>query len=204
MPFVLSPDLTGSPWFSNLVLPALIFFARTLDMTLSTMRITFIAQGRTFLAPFFGFFESFIWLLIIGQVLQHLNNPLCAFAYAGGFAAGNSVGLYLERRLAVGNQVIRIITTGSAVGLASALRNAGVGVTVVDGEGSEGPVKILFSLVRRRDVKSMLALVRGQDPSAFYSIADVRQAVDRVYPALRAGSASPWSRILRRSQRKAK
>ncbi len=203
MPFALPLDLMNSPWFPSVILPVLIFLARTLDMSLSTLRITFVAQGRTMLAPLFGFFESLIWLMIIGQVLQHLDNPLCAFAYAGGFAAGNSLGLFLERKLAVGHQVLRIITTNGGGDLAQRLRSAGVGVTVVDGEGSEGPVKILFSLVRRRDVKPMLNLVREQDPTAFYSVADVRQAVDRVYPAISTASR-PWYRILRRSQRKMK
>ncbi len=203
MPVDLLSELTASPWYSGVVLPLSIFLARTLDMSLSTLRITFVAQGRSLLAPIFGFFESLIWLMIIGQVLQHIDNPLCTIAYAGGFAAGNSLGLFIERRMAVGHRILRIFTTERSEELARLLRRAGVGVTVVDGQGAQGPVQILFSLVRRRDLERMLTLVQRHDPAAVYSVEDVRQAAERVYPALRLGSRRR-SRILRRSQRKSK
>jgi uncharacterized protein YebE (UPF0316 family) len=172
------------PLFTWVVVPLLIFLARTMDMTLSTLRVSFIAQGRTRLAPIFGFFESLIWLLIIREVLQRLDNPLCFIAYAGGFAIGSLVGLRVESWMAVGTRIVRIIALERADELARDLREAGVGVTVVDGHGAQGPVKILFSLVRRRDLERILHLVRDDYPSAFYSIEDVRQASDSIYPVL--------------------
>ena len=184
---LLPSSLDGSSWFTWVLLPLVIFVARTTDMSLSTLRIAFVAQGRTRLAALFGFFESLIWLLIIGEVLKRLDSPLCVIACAGGFATGSSVGIWIERRLAVGTRILRIISSQPLGDLPRKMRKLGLGVTVVDGQGSHGPVKILFSLVRRRDIDTALRLVRRQLPEAFYSIEDVRQASETPFAALRWG-----------------
>lgn len=182
----MSPE---SPLFHWIVLPLVIFMARTIDMSLSTLRIVFVAQGRRRLAPLVGFFESLIWLVVIAQALKHLDKPLCVIAYAGGFAMGNLVGLEIEHRLAMGLRLLRIFPHGDDQPLVDALRAHGQGVTVFDGQGVAGPVKMLFTLVRRRDLPVVLETVRRVDPVAFLSIEDVRQAVQGTYlPADRSGS----------------
>ncbi len=175
--------MTDAEFQSWVLLPTIIFVARTLDMTLSTLRVVFISQGRRFLAPFVGFFEALIWILVISQVIQHLSNPFCAVAYAAGFAAGNSLGLFAEQRLAMGMQILRVIVpeTGASR-LAEKLRDADFGVTVTDGEGLKGPVKILFALVRRREVNRALLIVQQTDPQIFYTIEGVRQAAAHLPP----------------------
>ncbi len=188
--------------FEWVVLPLLIFGARTFDMTLSTLRIVFIAQGRRLLAPMIGFVESLIWLFVISQALQNLANPMCVVAYAGGFAAGNLAGLQLERRLALGMRLVRVILRQeNGDKLIEALRGAGFGVTVVDGEGLRGPVKILFTLVRRRDLERAVELIRGRHPGAFFTVEDVRQAGDAYFPAL-SPLARPWGWMPWRTLRK--
>ncbi len=37
-----------------------------------------------------GFFEVLIWLLAISRIFENLDNWMCYFAYAAGFAAGNT------------------------------------------------------------------------------------------------------------------
>ena len=57
---------------------------------------------------------------------------------------GTYVGLFIERQLALGMQVLRIITPVNWRELADGLRSDSFGVTVIDGHGAKGPVKILF------------------------------------------------------------
>ena len=180
--------------FEWLVLPLAIFSARTVDMALGTLRIVFISQGRRVLAPLFGFLEALIWLVVVSQALRHLANPLCIAAYAGGFAAGNLVGLQVEQRLALGMRILRIILRDDAEPLVEALRAADLGVTVVVGEGLHGPVKILFGLVRRRDLPKAIEIVRAHRPTAFFTVEDVRQAAQGYFPSL-GTRRWPWSRL---------
>ena len=88
--------LVPGTWiFTWVLLPILIFFARILDQSIGTMRLIFLSKGMKHIAPFLGFFEVIIWLLAIGQIMQHLDNWVCYVAYGAGFAMGNFIGITL-------------------------------------------------------------------------------------------------------------
>jgi uncharacterized protein YebE (UPF0316 family) len=176
--------LTSDQVYAWILLPALIFLARAADVTVGTLRIVLMSRGRKFLAPILGFFELMIWLLAIGQVFKNLDNsPLLYYvAYAAGFSAGNLVGLVLEEKLAMGLEVLRVITRRRAIELVNELRDQGYGVTEVPGRGATGPVSILFMLVRRKSLESVLDIVLRHHPKAFYSVEDVRKVAEGVFP----------------------
>ena len=165
------------------ILSALIFLARICDVTLGTMRIAFIARGHRYLAPLVGFFEVLIWLVALRQIMQNLTNPFFYVSYAGGFAAGTFVGLWVEERMAIGSRIIRVITRQDARELIEALREADYGVTSIDAEGVEGRVQILFSVLKRQDLDNFIEIVDRYAPRAFYSIEDLRAVSEGVFPA---------------------
>jgi len=169
-------------WFTWVILPVLIFLARVCDVTIGTMRIVFVARGNRVLAPVLGFFEILIWLLAIGQIFRNLNNVFCYLAYAGGFATGNYVGMVLEEKLAMGFQVVRIITRKDASQLIEFLKNAGFGVTTIDGQGATGPVKIVFSIIRRKDQPKVLRAIQEKNPNAFFSVENIQSASAGIFP----------------------
>lgn len=171
-----------SELFRWVILPILIFIARTMDVTLGTLRNVFISKGFRNIVPFIGFLEVSIWLISIRQVMQHLDNPVCYIGFAGGFAMGTYVGLIIESRLALGLQVLRIITASNWEPLVNALQKLDLGITLIDGHGSKGPVKILFTIVKRKDIGTVRELIREVNPHAFYSIEDIRIANQGVFP----------------------
>ena len=57
--------------FDYLIMPLLIFCARVGDVSINTLRIMFMMNGKKNIAPFLGFFEALIWLLAIGQIFQN-------------------------------------------------------------------------------------------------------------------------------------
>jgi uncharacterized protein YebE (UPF0316 family) len=168
--------------FKWVVLPVLIFFARTMDVTLGTLRNIFISKGFRNIVPFIGFFEVLIWLISIRQVMQHLDNPLCYVGFAAGFAMGTYVGLRVENRLALGLQVLRIIISENWQPLVDSLQKHNLGVTIIDGHGAKGPVKIIFTIVKRKDVALVRKAISDVNPQAFYSIEDIRIANQGVFP----------------------
>jgi len=171
-----------SDFFSFILLPVLIFMARVLDVSFGTIRIIFVTRGHKLLAPLIGFFELLIWLVAIGKVVQNLDNVFCYVAYAGGFAAGNYLGICIEQRLAMGAVIIRIITKEDASELIKNLRAEGYGVTSIPAYGSSGQVSVVYSVVRRRALKDVVAIVKRFNPKAFYSIEDVRFVSGAVFP----------------------
>ncbi len=178
-------NITNSETFSLIILPLLIFTARVLDMTLDTIRIIFVSRGRKFLAPFFGFFEIMIWLFAIGQIMQHLTNITYYLAYAGGFTTGVFVGISIEEKIAMGTVVIRVIIKKEAAKLVENIRSKGYGVTSFDGEGSTGQVKLIYITIRRKDVDTVVGIIKRFNPKAFYSIEDIRSASEGIFPPVK-------------------
>lgn len=177
-------------------LPVVIFFARICDVSLGTIRTICIVRGLRLVAALLGFFEVLIWVVAISSVVNHLHNPLNMIAYAGGFATGNWVGVWLEGRLALGQQIVRLISYDPEGRLAESLRSAGFVVTELDGHGRDAPVKICFIATNRREVPAVLARATRVDPQVFATIEDVRaanRALTRYAPE-RVG----WASVLKR------
>ena len=167
--------------FRWVLMPLLIFLARMCDVTLGTLRNVFISKGLRHIVPVIGFFEVLIWLISMRQIMQHLDNIMCYVSFAGGFSMGTYVGLKIESRLALGVQVIRIITNQESLKLIEALKQENIGITVIDGQGAKGPVKIIFTIANRKDIEIIRRLINTHNPQAFYSIEDVRAANQGVF-----------------------
>ena len=170
-----------SELFNWVFLPMLIFVSRMTDVTLGTLRHIFISKGFRKIVPFLGFFEVLIWLVVISQIMKNLNNFLCYFAWAGGFATGTLIGMMIEERLALGLQVCRIITHEDCKELIGELQKSNVGITIIDGQGVMGPVKIILTVIERKNVEAGIGIIHQFNPNACYSIEDVREANKGVF-----------------------
>ena len=168
-------------FFNWVAIPLLIFISRMCDVTLGTLRHIFITKGYKLLVPILGFFEVLIWLIVIMQIMKNLNNVVCYIAWAGGFATGTYVGMMIEEKLALGLQVVRIITNLDCKDLVGKLSLENHGVTVMDGMGSKGPVKIILTVVERDEIDSVVNLIRIHHPAAFYSVEDIRDTRKGVF-----------------------
>jgi len=175
-------SLYNSDIFKWVILPILIFLARMTDVSLGTLRIIFVSHGLKYIAPLVGFIEINIWLLAIGQIMQNLNNLITSLAYAGGFATGAFVGMLIEEKLSIGMVVVRVICKHDTTELIKSLRDANYGVTTHDAEGVAGPVKIIFAVIRREDLRDILNRIHKIHPHAFYSVEDVRSVGEAIFP----------------------
>jgi uncharacterized protein YebE (UPF0316 family) len=167
---------------STWLVPLLIFLAEMSVVTLGTLRIIFISRGMRYLAPLLGFFEIMIWLFAISQIMQNLSNVACFLAFAGGFTLGNFLGIFIENKLAIGTLVVRIISRRDASDLIDSLRAANYGVTCVDAQGATGPVKIIFSVIKRKELANVVARIERFHPKAFYSVDELQSAAEGVFP----------------------
>lgn len=182
--------LSDSWLFTWVLLPVLIFFARILDQSIGTLRLIFLSKGMKYIAPFLGFFEVIIWLLAVGQIMQHLDNWVCYVAYGAGFAMGNFIGITLEERLSIGTSIIRVILSSESPELIKALKVHNFGLTILDAEGAKGKVKIIFSIIRRKEIPTFLHTLHVYHPTAFYTIEDVKTAKEGVFKNVRNTSVT--------------
>ena len=168
-------------YYNWLLLPLIIFCSRIGDVTLGTIRHVMMARGHKNIAPVLGFFEVLIWIIVVSQIMKQANNFVCYIAWAGGFAAGNYIGLLVEERIALGWQIVRIISNRDCNELILKLRRENHGTTVVEAEGSKGPVKIILTVVKRKSIDTVIGIIREYNPDAFYSMEDIRNTSKGVF-----------------------
>jgi len=168
--------------YMYLILPLFIFIARIMDVTIGTIRIILVSKGWKNWAPYLGFFEVFIWILAISRIMQNLDNILCYITYAGGFAAGNYVGMIIEEKMALGILLIRIITQKDASPLIKSLQQEGYGTTILDATGAKERVHVIYSIIKRAEFKKVVHLINEFNPNAFYSIEDLRFVSHGIFP----------------------
>jgi uncharacterized protein YebE (UPF0316 family) len=193
---IISSTFIQSDVFNWLVLPLLIFLARTCDVTLATLRNIFIARNIKKIVPFLGFFEVLIWLVAVSQTINNLNNIACYIGFAGGYSMGIFVGLTIEEKLALGKQVVRIITNQDTSNLVRALSEANMGVTILDGNGAKGPVKVIFTTIKRKDLLFVDELIQKHTPGAFYTTEDIRNSNMGVFPEKKGDSRYSFLKML--------
>ena len=191
--------LDNFDWYGWVIIPFLIFLSRICDVSLSTVRIMFVMTGRRNIAPWLGALEVLIWLIAIGQIMQHLTNVACYLAYAGGFATGTYIGMRIEERLAIGTYIVRVITE-RADRLIAYLKENNYRVTVLEGDSNHGKVNVLFLVIRRSRIDHVQNLIKELAPEAFYTVGSIKFATDDspgadLMPAQRDGLLNAFLRF---------
>lgn len=165
------------------LIPALIFVARLIDVTLATMRHILVARGAKRVVPLLAFVEVTVWLLAMTQIMSNLDNLAYSFAWAAGFAAGTYCGIVLEEKLALGYQLVRVFCHRNQEELAARLREYHYAVTTVTGNGGRGRVEVVLVAVARSKVRGLMSVLRKFHPSLFVTIEDLRTVQAGVFPA---------------------
>ena len=164
--------------FSYVLLPCLIFLARITDVSINTIRIIYVLGGRRWTATMLGFFESFIWLMAIRQIFEHLDNWLCYVAYPAGFASGIFIGMIIEEHIAYGKVIVRIITRKDVKDLINFLNSKKFRYTHVNAEGPDGHENLVFTVLERESLEVLLYKLKDVLPTAFYTIEKVNRATE--------------------------
>jgi uncharacterized protein YebE (UPF0316 family) len=161
--------LFGGPWG-----PLVIFALRIVDVSLATLRMLLSVRGQRMIVPLIGFFEVMLWLFAAGNAIRYLDSPLHVVGYAGGFATGTVVGLWVEEKLAFGLATVRVISARPAGSLAHTLREHGHGATEFAAAGREGPVEVVYTVARRSQIKNILRIIHDWDANAFVTVEEPR------------------------------
>ena len=166
-----------------IVIPALIFLARIVDVTIGTARVIFVSRGYKVLAATTGFFEVLIWLLAIGQIMKNLSNPMCYIAYASGFSLGNYIGITIAEKMSLGTVLIQVMTNRDPSNLVNALKEQEHGVTTVQAQGAFNPVKLVFTIVPRTHLIDVLKIIQQHNPKSSYTVQEIASIAKGFVPA---------------------
>jgi uncharacterized protein YebE (UPF0316 family) len=159
-------NLTPEAWLTVL----LIFVLRVFNVGIGTFRLVIIARGQRLLAAVLGFVESAAFAYTIANVAADLSNLPNFLAYCGGFSVGSYVGMWVESMLIRSFVSVNVFAREGGSAIAAALRAAGFGVTVTQGEGRDGEVTLLRSIMSSRDSGRALNIIREVQDNAFVSV----------------------------------
>ncbi|MEX1279150.1 MAG: DUF5698 domain-containing protein [Acidimicrobiia bacterium] len=146
---------------------AIIIALRIADVSLGTIRIILLSRGSRWRSALVSFFESLIWVIGFAVVIRDLDDPARMVAYATGYALGTFVGAALEQRLAIGTVAVQAMAPVASPSSAEALRAAGFAVTEMNGEGRDGAVRIVTTVIPRRKLKTVTRIIEEANPAAF-------------------------------------
>jgi len=159
-----------------LFVPALIILARICDVSFATLRIILITKGLKKIAPIVAFIEVFIWIMVARNILTENAGWEKILAYCLGYTLGTFTGIILENKLSLGKAIVRVFVHTDDKQVIADLRSQKFGVSAVDGEGKDGPIKIVFVVVNRTDIPRVMEIIQKNNPHAFFTIESVQVA----------------------------
>ena len=159
------------------LLYTIIFFAKIIEVSISTIRVVFIGKGERAKGAILGFVEIMIWLVVVSSVLNNITeDPIKMLIYAAAFSLGNYLGVTIESKIAVGLASIQVVVNekdGDV--LADILREQGYGVTIIEGKGKNESIKnLLFIQLKRKKIPEAVKLVKQHNPEAYITVNDIK------------------------------
>ena len=87
-----------------------IFFARILDVCISTVRTTFVLRGKTIIVAILAFCEVTIWFLVARTALNIELNLFIVLSYSGGYTTGTVIGTIITNKFIKTNIELMVIS----------------------------------------------------------------------------------------------
>lgn len=143
---------------------------RLIDVSLGALRIQYLVREQRLLAGTLGFFESLTWVAAAGIVLSGLDEWYKVVAYAAGYGLGTALGGTIDAWIASGQVFLRIMAPSDSPPVADHLRQLGFGVTVLNGEGFEGDVRLTLLAIPRRRQPEVVRTIQKLNPDAFVTV----------------------------------
>lgn len=153
-----------------------IFLAKLVEVSLSTIRNVLINRGQKFIGACIGFFEVLIWLYVVSNVLQNVTDDLVKVGvYCLAFSCGNYLGATIEEKLAIGMAVIDVfILKDESYNLVDILRKDGFGVTTIDSQGKDNKMVIIKIYLKRKNINKAILIINKNAPKSIVSVSDVK------------------------------
>lgn len=158
-------------WLEILGVGSLIMLARIVDVTVGTLRVISVIDGRQVTAFCLGFVEVLIWLAVISVTVEKVAaEPVLAVFFALGFSTGNVLGIWVERRIPLGNLTLRVVGGEEVWDITAKVRELGLGATLIRGEGRDGERWVMFSFMPKKLLRKVLKVIAPHRDRVFYTL----------------------------------
>lgn len=153
-----------------------IFFARIVDVSISTFRTMIMVKKKSFITPILAFCEVFIWFMAARKALNtDINSILIPICYSLGYATGTYIGGVLSRRLIKNVNSVEVTTKRNNTKLINTLRNKGYALSIIAlKNGYSEPKDLIIIDVKSKNTNKIVKLVKSIDKHAFVVVKDTK------------------------------
>lgn len=150
-----------------------IFFARILDVCISTVRTTFVLRGKTVIVAILAFFEITIWFLVAREALNTELNFFIVISYSGGYTTGTILGTLITHKFI--NTNMELIVISNKIKNTKKIKDANYGVTVLNKDKNQ---TVLLIETDKKRLEELTNLLHKLDNKAFITIKETRTIIN--------------------------
>ncbi len=154
-----------------------IFFARIIDVSISTFRTMIMVKKKSFIIPILAFCEVFIWFIAARKALNtEINSIMIPICYSLGYATGTYMGGFLSRKFIKNINTIEVTTKRNNKKLINNLRSRGVALSIIelkDSYNNESKDLIIIE-IKSKLTQEIIKLIKELDEKAFIVIRDTK------------------------------
>ena len=150
-----------------------IFFARILDVCISTVRTTFVLRGKTLVVAILAFFEVTIWFLVARTALNTELNLLIVLSYSGGYTTGTVIGTIITNKYIKTNVELMVIS--SKIKTTKKIKDNDFGATIINKDKNK---TVLIIETEKKRLEELKELLHKLDNKAFITIKETRTIIN--------------------------
>lgn len=150
-----------------------IFFARILDVSLNTVRTTFVIKGRTFIVALIAFVEITIWLLVARTAINVELNLWIVLSYSGGYTMGTILGTTFINKFVKTNMELIVIST--KIKNTKKIKEKNFGVSILNKDKNK---TILLIETNKKRLDELTRLLKKLDNEAFITVKETKTIIN--------------------------
>ena len=150
-----------------------IFFARILDVCISTVRTTFVLRGKTVIVAILAFFEVTIWFLVARTALNTELNLFIVLSYSSGYTTGTILGTIITNKFIKTNVELMVIS--SKIKSTKKIKDNNFGVTILNKDKDK---TVLLIETNKKKLEELKDLLYTLDNNAFITIKETRNIIN--------------------------
>ena len=150
-----------------------IFFARILDVSLNTIRTTFVIKGKTFIVALIAFVEITIWLLVARTAINVELNLWIVLSYSGGYTMGTILGTTFINKFVKTNMELIVIST--KIKNTKKIKDKNFGVSILNKDKNK---TILLIETNKKRLDELTILLKKLDNEAFITVKETKTIIN--------------------------
>ena len=150
-----------------------IFFARILDVSLNTIRTTFVIKGKTFIVALIAFIEITIWLLVARTAINVELNLWIVLSYSGGYTMGTILGTTFINKFVKTNMELIVIST--KIKNTKKIKDKDFGVSILNKDKNK---TILLIETNKKRLDELTTLLKKLDNEAFITVKETKTIIN--------------------------